>query len=107
MPAAKISKAVRKKGNDGIFAAGYTRRHAATIVLRPTMMARLYPIQSMILADGNENTKEAKKNAVWIKKLSARFRLKTFCAKGIRTSFNEVSEPHTKNSVVNTVRAGP
>src|SRR6266496_772963 len=34
-------------------------------------------------------------------------RLKTFCAKGIKTSFREVRDPHMKKSVVSTANYGP
>src|SRR3954468_19802811 len=64
IPAARTMSAVKKNGKEGIFAAGYTSRHAAIMVLNPTMMARLYPIQSMILAAGREMMKYARKNAV-------------------------------------------
>jgi hypothetical protein len=61
----------------------------------------------MIFAAGIETRKYARKNAVWISMLSARFRLKVCCANGMSTSFNEVREPHIKNNVVSTTSAGP
>jgi len=60
----------------------------------------------MILAAGSEMMKYARKNAVWINMLCARFRVNTCCAKGISTSFSDVRDPQMKNSVVRTASAG-
>ena len=105
MPVARMISAARKNGNEGILAAGKKARHAATMVSSPTTMALLYPIQSMIFDAGMEKTKYAEKKAVWISMLAASSILKTCCTYGIRTSFNEVSEPHMKKSVVSTASA--
>ena len=66
MPVAKTIKAARKRGNDGMLAAGMNNNAPAPIVKSPATILHLKPIHSMSLPEGTEKKKYAEKKLNWI-----------------------------------------